>query len=122
MVNVSLHGIVKIEMLFKTLWESREARILGDELKGVEPEAIDTFVCPIFHDVKYFCPDFGIFPIQIRLFSRKIMQVVGVSCRVVGPGITINIKKTIAIRRFSPLGVPPMVIISVRISPGTTAL
>src|ERR1700679_472816 len=68
-VYMRAHRIILIEMLFPTLRPYRETRILRYELKGIQPETIDTLIRPKSHDIVYFIAHPRVLPVQIRLLD-----------------------------------------------------
>ena len=58
---------------------------LGDHVDHIHPEAAHTFLQPEVHQFIHLLPDFGIFPIQVRLLFREHVEVVLACGFVEGP-------------------------------------
>ena len=99
-----------------------ERQFLGKEGRDINPEAVDAFVEPEPHQVVDLPAYLGIFPVQVRLLYREIVQVVGVGRRIELPGFTVDVKEAPAVGRLSLFRRPPVVIIPVGIVAGAARL
>ncbi len=64
----------------------RQGLVLGDEVDDVHPEAVHAAVQPPVHHVVDGGPDLRVFPVEVRLFPRKEVEVVLPGRGVVLPG------------------------------------
>src|SRR5579864_9509916 len=110
-----LHGVVFGKFFFIALRKRRKGSILGSKLESIQPETINTLIGPKLHDIKNLLAHFGVFPVQIGLLAREIVQIIGIAYRIIHPGIMIYIEKTVARRRLASIRVPPMIVIAVRV-------
>src|ERR1017187_10064271 len=88
----------------------------------IHPESVNSFIEPEFHHGKNLLPELWVFPIQVRLFIRKIMQVIGIGQRIISPSAAVHFKRPRSKSRFSPFCIPPVIIIAVWICSAAAGL
>ena len=98
----------------------REGGILGNHADNIHAEAIDSLLAPPVHHVKDLIADLGIFPVQIRLFSGKTVQVIHAGMLVKLPCGAAEAGSPV-VRLLPVLRLLPDVIIAVRIVSGAAA-
>ena len=96
----------------------RESLDLGNQADNIHPETIDPFVAPPGHQVEDFLPDFVILPVQVRLFAGEQMQIVLSGLLIKLPGGTAETGGPVVGGAAIRPGIPPDIIVSVRIVPG----
>ena len=99
----------------------RESLILGNHTDHIHTETVDSLVTPEFHHIVNFLAHFLIFPVQIRLFFGKQMQVIHLCLIVVFPCRTAEYTAPV-IWLFSVYRIFPDIIVTVRIILGLFAL
>ena len=90
----------------------RKSLIFGNHTDNIHSEAIDSFFTPEFHHVINFLAYFFIFPIEIRLFFWKQMQIIHLSLRIIFPCRTAKCSAPV-IRFFSVYRIFPDIIITI---------
>src|ERR1017187_4864743 len=68
-MQVRANGIILYKIIFKPCGESREAGIFCNELKGIKPETIYSFIEPEFHYIKHLFAHLWVFPVEVGLLS-----------------------------------------------------
>ena len=94
--------------------------VFGNEGDHVHTEAVDALLKPVVHHVVNFSAQLGVFPIEIRLLTGKVMQVVSVGLRVVAPGIGLFVEVAPAAWRGAFFSGPPVVVIAIGVVARTT--
>ena len=93
---------------------------LGDHGDNIHAEAVDTLVAPPGHHVENLIPDFGIFPVQIRLLLGEAVQIVHLGGFVPLPcGAGENTAPVVGL--LAVLGFPPDVVVALVVIPGAAA-
>ena len=109
------------ELLFQAHERGIKVLILGNHTDHIHTETVDSLVTPEFHHIVNFLAHFLIFPVQIRLFFGKQVQVIHLCLIVVFPCRTAECT-TPVIWLFSVYRIFPDVIVTVRIILGLFAL
>ena len=99
----------------------RKALVLAEKAYDVHAETVDSFLAPPGHHIVDFPPHLRVFPVEVRLFSGKQMQVIHTGLRAVFPGGTGEAGAPVVGLPAVP-GLLPDIVIPVRIVPGTAAL
>ena len=92
-----------------SVWKSL---IFGNHTDNIHTETINSFFTPEFHHVINFLAYFFIFPIEIRLFFWKQMQIIHLSLRIIFPCRTTKYSAPV-IRLFSVYRIFPDIIITI---------
>ena len=90
----------------------REGLILGNHADYVHAEAIDSLVAPEFHHIIDFLADLFIFPVQIRLFFGKKMEIIHLCLIIIFPCRTSENTAPV-VRLFSVYRIFPDVVVAV---------
>ena len=90
----------------------RKSLIFGNHTDNIHTETINSFFTPEFHHIVNFLAYFFIFPIEIRLFFWKQMQIIHLCLRIIFPCRTAECSSPV-IRFFSVYRVFPDIIITI---------
>ena len=93
---------------------------LGNQADHVHAEAVDPLFAPARHHIKNFPSHAGIVPVEIRLFSGKLVQVIHVCLFIIFPGGT-GEKGSPVIGRTSVFSLAPEIKIPFAVVAGTAA-